>query len=78
MSDVGVSGRMMLAPPAEMFCVNAASGGPTGEKLELHGVTRIFVQIEKRGYLGSRRLSETVSLDSANRFRHLAVSSIDA
>ena len=46
MSDFGVSGRMMLAPPAEMFCVNATSAGPTGEKHALHGVTRILVQIE--------------------------------
>ena len=77
MSDLGVSGRMMLAPPAEMFCVNPTSAGPIGEKHELHGVARILVQTENRGNFGSRRVSLELSFVSANRFRNRAVSSID-
>lgn len=77
MSDFGVSGRMMLAPPADIFCVKPTSAGPTGEKHELHGVARILVQIENRGNRGSRRLSPELSFASANRFRNRAVSSID-
>ena len=46
MSDIGVLGKMMLAPPAETFCVKPTSAGPSGEKHERHGVARIFMQTE--------------------------------